>query len=76
MKKTVITIPSFVITTILYALAATTFFEIYNTLLEGETFIVGVNNADKDKTSAQESVETPCKSPCPPTAEMCIQMCA
>ena len=36
------------------------------------------NGVDKDnKAYAQELVETPCMSPCPPNAEeMCIQMCA
>ena len=78
-KTTFITIPSsyVVITTIVYALVATTFFEIDKALGEGENFVVDINDADSDnKISAQELIETPCKSPCPPNAEMCIQMCA
>ena len=55
---------------ILTALVATTFFEIDNALGEGENFVVD------DKTYIQQLVKTECKSPCPPTAEMCIQMCA
>ena len=55
---------------ILTALVATTFFEIDNALGEGENFVVD------DKTYTQQLVKTECKSPCPPTAEMCIQMCA
>ena len=36
-----------------------------------------INHVDKNnKASAQEFIETPCKSPCPSNAEMCIQMCS
>jgi hypothetical protein len=75
MEKTIIAIPSFVITTIMYAVVATTFFELDKVLGEGENFVVD----DNDKTMiyhTQQITETKCKSPCPPTAEMCIQMCA
>ncbi|HET9807669.1 MAG TPA: hypothetical protein VFP49_12245 [Nitrososphaeraceae archaeon] len=78
MKKTaVIAIPSSYIvitTTIVYALLAPIFFEMNNALGEGENF---VDDDDNDKPMyTQPVVETPCKSPCPSTAEMCIQMCA
>ena len=49
-------------------------------LLEKETFVV--NNNDKTIMYSQqaieeeEEVETECKSPCPSSAEMCIEMCA
>jgi hypothetical protein len=75
MKKTVITIPSFVITTIVYALVVTIFFEIDKAFGEGENFVVD----DNGKTmiyNTQQVVEPQCKSPCPPNAEMCIEMCA
>jgi hypothetical protein len=47
-KTTVITIPSsyVVITTIVYALVATTFFEIDKALGEGENLVVDINDAD------------------------------
>ena len=78
MKKSVITIPSqyVVITTIVYALLCPIFFESDNALGEGETFVV---NNDKTMTYSQqaiEEVETECKSPCPKSAEMCIEICA
>jgi hypothetical protein len=79
MENSVIAIPSqyVVITTIVYALLCPMFFESDNALAEGETFVV--NN---DKTmmyshqTIQEKVVTDCKSPCPSSAEMCIEMCA
>ncbi len=76
MKKTVdISIPfSVVITTIVYVLLAPIFFEMTNVLGEGENFVVDYDN-DKPMYT-QQLVETPCKSPCPPTAEMCAFMCA
>ena len=80
MKNSVITIQSFVITTIVYALLVTVFFEMDNVYGKGENF-VDDNNNDKMTTlySQQEEVEvaeTECKSPCSSTAEMCITMCA
>ena len=78
MKNSVIAIPSqyVVITTIVYALLCPVFFEPDNALGEGETFVV---NNDKTMTYSQqaiEEVETECKSPCPKSAEMCIELCA
>ena len=72
MKNSVITIQSFVITTIIvYALLVPIFFEMDNAFGED-----GANFVDDNKIYAQQSVETECKSPCPSTAEMCIQICA
>ena len=76
MKNSVITIQSFVITTIVYALLCPIFFESDKALGEGETFVV--NN---DKTtmmySQQAIVDTKeCKSPCPSSEEICIEVCA
>ena len=72
MKELVIAIPSIEMTTLIYALVATLFFEMdnNNALGEGEKFVVD------DKIYTQQFVETPCKSPCPSSAEMCIAMCA
>ena len=53
------------------------FFEMDNVLGERENFVV--DDPDNDKTmtySQQVKVETECITPCPPTAEMCIAMCA
>ena len=79
MKKPVIAIPSFVITTIVYALLYPIFFELDNIYGEGVNFVV----YDDDKTMmtySQQSqvveIEKECKSPCPESSEMCIQMCA
>jgi hypothetical protein len=75
MKNSVSTIPSpyIVITTLVYALLAVIMFlELDNTSGE-ETFLID----EEEKIPTQEVVEeTPCKSPCPKSAEMCIQMCA
>jgi hypothetical protein len=79
MENSVIAIPyqSVVITTIVYALLCPIFFESDNALAEGETFVV---NNDKtmmySQQTIQEEVVTDCKSPCPSSAEMCIEMCA
>jgi hypothetical protein len=74
MKKSVITSPSVVITTIIvYALLAPIFFEIDNAYGSGANFV------DDDKTrmySQQQQVDAECKSPCPSSSEMCIEMCA
>ena len=36
-----------------------------------------INDADSNsKTSISKLIDKSCKSPCPPNAEMCIQMCA
>jgi hypothetical protein len=78
MKKPVIAIPSFVITTIVYALLYPIFFEMDNALGEGVNFVVV--DDDKTMTYSQQSqvveIEKECKSPCPKSEEMCIQMCA
>jgi hypothetical protein len=78
MENSVIAIPSqnVVITTIVYALLCPVFFESDNALGEGETFVV---NNDKTMMYSQqiiEEVETECKSPCPSSADVCIEMCA
>ena len=75
MKKTVITILSFVITTVVYALVATIFFEIDKAFGEGENFVID-DNGKTMTYNTQQVVETQCKSPCPPNTEMCIEMCA
>ena len=81
MKKSVIAIQPCVITTILvYALLAPIFFEMDNAF-GGETyFVVDDKNNEGDKTmtsNTQQVVETKeCKSPCPSSAEMCIEICA
>jgi hypothetical protein len=78
MKNSVIVSPSYhyvVITTIIvYALLAPIFFEMDNSYGAGINFVV-----DDDKTmtySQQQGVEVECKSPCPSSSEMCIEMCA
>ena len=80
MKNSVIAIQSFVITTIVYALLVPVFFEMDNAF-GGETyFVVDDKNNESDKTMTfdiQQKVETKeCKSPCPSSAEMCIEICA
>ena len=64
--------------TIVYALLATTFFEMINVLGERENVVIDNKNDTNNKTAnvTQNVVETHCKSPCPPTAEMCVEMCA
>jgi hypothetical protein len=74
-KRAVSAIPSsyVIIMTLVYALLAAIIF-LDNARGEENS---GTNDADKDnKASAQELVETLCKSPCPSNAEVCIQMCA
>ena len=78
MENSVIAISSqiVVITTIVYASLCPISFESDNALGEGEDFVV---NNDKTMMYSQqviEEVETECKSPCPSSAEMCIEMCA
>ncbi len=81
MKKSVITIQPCVITTILvYALLPPIFFQMDNAF-GGETyFVVDDKNNERDKTmtsNTQQKVETKeCKSPCPSSAEMCIEIYA
>ena len=77
MKNSVIAIQPCVITTIIvYALLAPIFFEPDNALREGETLVV--NNDDETMMYSQQLVvdTKECKSPCPSSAEMCIEMCA
>ena len=75
MNKSVIAIQFFfVITTILYALLIPVVFVMDNAHAEGETFVV--NNDETMMYSQQVVAETKCKSPCPSSAEMCIEICA
>jgi hypothetical protein len=79
MENSVIAIPSqyVVITTIVYALLCPIFFESDNALAEGESFVVNnVKTMMYSQQTIQEEVVTDCKSPCPSSAEMCIEMCA
>ena len=74
MTNSVIAIQSFfVISTIVYALLVPVFFEMHSAFGE-ENYFVDDNN---DKTTySQQVVETKeCKSPCPSSAEMCIEVC-
>ena len=78
-NTTVIANPSFyyvVITTIVYALLCHIFFEMDNTYGEGVNFVVYDDDYDKTMMYSQQQLETPCKSPCPPNAEMCVQISA
>ena len=62
-----------VITTLLYALlVAAIFCEL--DIASGEN--IDLTGADINSSYTQQLVETPCKSPCPSSAEMCIAMCA
>ena len=82
MKNSVIVSPSshfVVITTIIvYALLTPIFFEMDNAYGAGANFVV--DNDNTMMTSSQqaiiEEVGTECESPCPSSAEMCIEMCA
>ena len=61
----------------MYALLCPISFELDNALGEGENFVV---NNDKTMMYSQQAIEEvktkECKSPCPSSAEMCIEMCA
>jgi len=76
MKHSVIAIQSFVIITIVYALLAPIFFEMENVFGKGEYSINDGKNVKATMYNQQVPVETECKSPCPSSAEMCIEMCA
>jgi hypothetical protein len=78
MKNSIIAIQSFVITTIVYALLAPIFFEMDNAYLGEEEKFVFDNDKNVKATmyNQQVLVESECNSPCPPSAEMCIAMCA
>jgi hypothetical protein len=68
-----------VIMTLVLALLATTSLELDNASgeVENDTEVNNATNANSDnKTSVQELGDPNCKSPCPPNAEMCIEMCA
>ena len=74
-NSTVIAIQSFVITTIVYVLLVPVFFEMENNAFGEEKNFV--DDSNEDTTYSQQVVaETKCKSPCPSTAEMCIEICA
>ena len=78
MKKiAVISIPSsyVLITTLVYALLGAIFFEFDN--VSGEKDNINVNDGDDadNKSSFPQLIDAPCKSPCPSTEEICIQMC-
>lgn len=79
MENSVNAIRSCVITTIVYAFLAPIFFEMNNALGEREYF-VDVDNKDQIMIQhhhhQQQLVDAKCKSPCPSSAEMCIEMCA
>ena len=77
MNKSIIPSPSIiVITTVIYAIVGTLFFEMNNALEEGENFVVDVDDRSNDnKTITQQVIESQCKSPCPSSSEMCIEMC-
>ena len=79
MKKIVFSsIPSsyVLITTLVYALLGAIFFEFDN--VSGEEGNINVNDGNdaENKSSFPQLIDAPCKSPCPSTEEMCIQMCA
>ena len=79
MKKIAISsIPSsyILITALVYALLGAIFFEFDN--VSGEENNINVNEGDgsDNKSSFPQLIDAPCKSPCPSTEEMCIQMCA
>ena len=72
MKKIAVSsIPSsyILITTLVYALLGAIFFEFDN--VSGEENNINVNDG-----AFPQLIDAPCKSPCPSTEEMCIQMCA
>jgi hypothetical protein len=79
MKKIAVSsIPSsyVLITTLVYALLGAIFFEFDN--VSGDEDNINVNEGDgsDNKSSFPQLIDAPCKSPCPSTEEMCIQMCA
>jgi hypothetical protein len=77
MNKSIIPSPSIIlITIVLYAMVGTLFFEMNSALEERENFVVDVDDRSNDnKTVTQQVVESQCKSPCPSSSEMCIEMC-
>ncbi|MGI0051268.1 MAG: hypothetical protein ACRD8K_05980 [Nitrososphaeraceae archaeon] len=79
MKKIAVSsIPSsyvFIIT-LVYALLGAIFFEFDNVSGEEDNINVNDGNDADNKSSFPQLIDAPCKSPCPSTEEMCIQMCA
>lgn len=84
MKNSVIAIPSFVITIVVYTLNPIFFEMNYNAYGEGVNLVVSDQN-DKTLTYSQkqqqeqlqiQQVEKKCKSPCSDSSKMCIAMCA
>lgn len=77
MKNSVIAIQSYFVitTTIVYALLVPVFFVM--DIAHGEENFVD-DSIDKTTYGQQQVVvsENKCKSPCPSSAEMCIEMCA
>jgi len=71
MKNSDITIQSFVITTIIYALLVPVFFKMDNAFGEEKNF---VNDDNYETKYSQQLVESKCQSSCPSNTEMCIAM--
>ena len=77
MKKSVIASTSVVITTIIvYALLAPIFFEMDNAYGSGANVVVNYDKTMTYSQQQQQQVDAECKSPCPSSGEMCIEMCA
>ena len=79
MNKSIIPSPAIiVITIVLYAMVGTLFFEMNIALEERENYVVDVDVDDRsndNNTVTQQVIESQCKSPCPSSSEMCIEMC-
>ena len=78
MKKIAVSsIPSsyVLIITLVYALLGAIFFEFDNVSGEEDNINVNDGNDADNKSSFPQLIDAPCKSPCPSTEEMCIQMC-
>lgn len=77
MKKIAVSsIPSsyVLIITLVYALLGAIFFEFDNVSGEEDNINVNDGNDADNKSSFPQLIDAPCKSPCPSTEEMCIQM--
>ena len=70
-------IPSllFVMMTFVYALLSSAFLDLDQVIGE-EDFTVDFLADNINKIPSQQIIYMSCESPCPPSAEMCIQMCA
>ena len=78
MKKTAFSLISslyIILATLVYALVCATFLEFDPISGEKETNLFDDKDDDRTKYT-QQAIETQCKSPCLPSAEMCIAMCA